>query len=153
MCHPIQLVVFILDEQYYALHLAAVDRVVWAVHVTPVPRAPATILGIINVQGQIIPVINLRQRLGLPARDIMLSDRFIIADLSGQPVALAADAVIGVVEVAEQKTKTREKLFAGLAHLEGVATVGDQLVLIHDLDTFLSRDEQETLNDALKADG
>jgi purine-binding chemotaxis protein CheW len=152
MCQSIQLVIFTLDEQYYALHLAAVERVVWAVQVTLLPRAPAIVLGVIKVQSQIVPVFNLRQRLRLPARDIALSDQFIIADMSGQPVALAADAVIGVVEVAEQKTRTREKMFAGLAQLAGVATFGDQLVLIHDLDTFLSLNEQETLNNALRAD-
>ncbi|MBF8302857.1 MAG: cheW40H-4 [Candidatus Dadabacteria bacterium] len=57
-----QLVVLTLDEQRYALHLSAVERIVRVVEVTPLPKAPEIVLGVVNVQGQIIPVINIRKR-------------------------------------------------------------------------------------------
>jgi hypothetical protein len=73
------IVVFNLDEQQYALHLAAVERIVRVAEITPVPKAPAIVLGVINVQGQVIPVINIRKRFRLPDREMSLSDHLIIA--------------------------------------------------------------------------
>ena len=74
-----QLVVFTMDEQRYALQLAAVERVVRMVEVTPLPQAPQIVLGVINAQGRIIPVVDIRRRFRLPARDIRLSDHLLIA--------------------------------------------------------------------------
>ena len=74
-----QLVVFFLNEQKYALYLPAVERVVSAIEVTPLPQAPDNVLGIINVMGKVITVVNIRKRFGLPEREIDLSDQFIIA--------------------------------------------------------------------------
>ncbi|MBI4530070.1 MAG: chemotaxis protein CheW, partial [Candidatus Latescibacteria bacterium] len=74
-----QLVVFTLDEQRYALHLSAVERVVCSVEVTPLPKAPEVVLGVINVQGQVLPVVNIRKRFQLPERGITLTDHFIVA--------------------------------------------------------------------------
>jgi purine-binding chemotaxis protein CheW len=64
-----QLVVFRLDERRYALPLAAVERVVRSVTVTPLPGAPAIVLGGINVHGRVLPVLNVRRRFRMPDRD------------------------------------------------------------------------------------
>lgn len=77
-----QLVVFTLDEQRYALHLAAVERIVRVVEVTPLPKSPEIVLGVVNVQGRIIPVVNIRKRFRLPEREIALSNQLIIASRS-----------------------------------------------------------------------
>ena len=74
-----QLVVFNMDEQRYALQLATVERVVRMVEVTLLPQAPKIVLGVINAQGRIIPVVDIRRRFRLPARDIHLSDHLLIA--------------------------------------------------------------------------
>ncbi len=79
MANAMEIICFSLDSQRFGLRLAAVDRVVHAVQVTPLPQAPHTVLGVINLQGQIIPVMNLRQRFDLPGRDIELTDQFIVA--------------------------------------------------------------------------
>lgn len=146
-----QLVVFLLDEQRYALHLSVVERVVRAVEVTPLPKAPAIVLGVMNVQGRIIPVVNLRRRFRLPERDIDLGDQLIIAHTAKRPVALTADAVTSV-EISEQEIVSRETILPGLGYVTGAVKLDDGLVLIHDLDTFLSLDEEKALDEALQAD-
>lgn len=151
----IQLVVFTLDEQLYALQLAAIERVVRAVAVTPVPKAPVIVLGLIDVRGRMLPVVSLRHRFGLPDREIDLSDQFIIAHTATRPVVIVVDAVVEVVEIAEQQMVAREEIFPGLAYVRGVAKLGDSLVFIHDLDAVLTYDEEQTLDALLKelADG
>ncbi len=57
-----QLVVFAFDEQRYALHLSAVERIVRMVEITPLPKAPEIVLGVVNVQGRIVPIVNIRKR-------------------------------------------------------------------------------------------
>ena len=74
-----RLVVFTLDDQRYGLPLSAVERVVPMVDITPLPKAPDIVLGVVDVQGRVIPVVNLRRRLRLPERDIALTDQLVIA--------------------------------------------------------------------------
>ena len=59
---PDQIVVFALDEPRYALPLSAVERVVRAVEITPLPKAPEIVLGVINMQGQVVPAVDIRKR-------------------------------------------------------------------------------------------
>ena len=55
-------VVFRLDEQHYAVPLSVVERIVRMVDITPVPKTPEIVLGVINVQGSVIPVVDIRRR-------------------------------------------------------------------------------------------
>jgi purine-binding chemotaxis protein CheW len=145
-----QLVVFTMDEQRYALQLAAVERVVRMVEVTLLPQAPQIVLGVINAQGRILPVVDIRRRFRLPARDIRLSDHLLIARTARRTVALALDAVTGIVEGSAQAVITAEEILPGLEYVEGVIKLEDGLILIHDLDTLLSLEEEQTLAAALQ---
>jgi purine-binding chemotaxis protein CheW len=97
------LVFFRLGEQRYALRLDAVDRVIRAVAVTPVPETPAFVLGLVNLAGQLLPVFSLRRCLGLPDRPIRPEDQFVIARTSRLTVAMVVDEMQGVrtLDVAE----------------------------------------------------
>ena len=119
-----------------------------AVEVTPLPDAPDTILGLINVQGQIMPVVNVRRRLGLPEREVELSDRLsILHVLFGQP-PLLVDAVSGVVEPEGQEVITAEKILPGAGCVGEVAKLAEEIVLVQDLDAFFSFEGEEALSGA-----
>ena len=143
------LVLFLLDGQHYALYLPAVERVVRAVEITPLPKAPGIVLGIINARGRIIPVIDVRQRCHLPARDIKPDDRFIVASTSRRVVALVVDAVAGVRELTDRQIVSVKQSLPFAEYLKGVARLEDGLALIYDLDQFLSLDEENVLDAAL----
>jgi len=145
-----QLVVFTLDDQRYALHLSAVERIVRVVEVTPLPKAPDIVLGIVNIQGRIIPVVNIRKRFHLPEREINLSDQLIIANTSKRPVALLTEAVNEVIEQSAERVATSEEILSGIKYVEGVVKLGDGMILIHDLDKFLSLEEEKVLDEAMK---
>ena len=145
-----QLISFMLGEQCYALRLSAVERVVRAVEINPLPQAPEVVTGIINLQGQIIPVINMRRRFRLPERDIALTDCLVIAHTARRPVGLVVDAVTDVFEYPEQSIAGAESILPGLEYIEGVVKLRDGLVLIHDLDKFLSLEEEAFLAQALE---
>ena len=145
-----QLVVFTLDDQRYALHLSAVERIVRVVEVTPLPKAPDIVLGIVNIQGRIIPVVNIRKRFHLPEREINLSDQLIIANTSKRPVALLTEAVNEVIEQSAERVATSEEILSGIKYVEGVVKLEDGMILIHDLDKCLSLEEEKVLDEAMK---
>src|SRR5438093_13678478 len=93
-----QLVVFLIDEWRFALDLPIVERVVRAAEVTPLPDSPEVILGVLKVEGRVVPVFNIRKRLGMPEREMELSDQMIIAHASSGSVALVVDEVTGLIE-------------------------------------------------------
>jgi purine-binding chemotaxis protein CheW len=145
-----QYVVFTLDEQRYVLYLHAVTRVVRIVEITHLPKAPEIIRGVVNVQGQVIPVVDIRKRFRLPEREPELSDQLIIANTASRSVALVVDAVEGVIEHSSQEMIPPEKILPGTEYIKGVIKLEDGLVLIHDVDKFLSLEEDKELNTALK---
>ncbi|HWP60192.1 MAG TPA: chemotaxis protein CheW [Candidatus Acidoferrales bacterium] len=144
-----QLVLFTLDDQRYALALSSVERVARIVEITPLPGAPAVVLGVINVQGSIIAVYDPRKRFGLPRREIRLSDQLIIARTSRRQAALVADAVTGVLEVAPDKIIAADRILNGIERVRGIVRLADGLVLIHDLEQFLSPEEERSLSAAV----
>jgi purine-binding chemotaxis protein CheW len=147
-----RLVVFTLGDRRYGLPVAAVDRVVRAVDVTSLPKAPDIVLGVVNVQGWVIAVINVRRRFRLPEREIALTDQMVIARTTRRPIALMVDAVTGVLEYSKQEAVAAQDVLPELQYVDGVVKLEDGLILIHNLDDFLSLEEEAVLNRALEAD-
>ena len=149
MSADVQLLVFRLDRQRYGLPLASVERVVRIVEITPLPKAPEVVLGLINVQGRVIAVVDVRRRFRLPPREPTLSDLLVIARTPARAVALVADSVTGVVECTESDAVPAQAIVPGMEYIEGVAKMDDGMVLIHDLARFLSLDEDRRLDEAI----
>ena len=142
-------VTFRLDGQRYALGLETVQRIVRAVEVTPLPDAPAIVLGVVDMAGTIIPVLNLRRRFGLPERAIGPEDQLLVARTDRRTVALVVDEAQGVIERLPAEVVESERIVPGVGQIQGVIRMADGLVLIHDLGRFLSLDEAQALDAAL----
>ena len=119
------------------------------VQVTPLPRAPAIVLGVVNVGGRVIPVLNLRRRFRLPERDFAFTDQLVIARTARRPVALVADEVAGVLEYSALQIVEARDIVPGVEYTEGVVKLADGLILIHDLDSFLSLEEEAALEQSI----
>ena len=143
------MLVFTLDPLRCGMHLGSVDRISRIVEIAPLPQAPEMVLGVVNVHGEIIPVINIRKRFGLPERELALNSHLIIARTTRRRVALAVDAALGLVEASMENTADAVEILPGLNHVQGVMKLEDGLVLIHSLDTFLSLEEDKTLQQAM----
>jgi purine-binding chemotaxis protein CheW len=144
-----QLVVFRLDAQRYALPLDAVERIVRAVEVTALPSAPAIVSGVIDVEGRVLPVVDLRRRFGMPLRELSPAHQFVIARAARRTVVLPVDEALGLTEVRASEMTPPAEIAAGLAQIQGVVRLEDGLALIHDLESVLSLDEAHVLDEAL----
>ena len=145
-----QLLVFLLDDQRFALRLASVERIERAVEVTPLPRVPENVLGVFIWKGQIVPVFNVRRGFHLPERNIDPRDQLIITHTARRRVALVVDAVTDLIERGEPDVIASGEILPGLEYVDGVAKFDDGIVMIHDLERFLSLQEETALEEALK---
>lgn len=143
-----QLVVWTLDSFRYALPLEAVQRVLLPVAVTPLPDAPPGVLGVIDVAGRLTPVYDMRRRLHLPPQPLRLSDRLVLAHAGGAAAAFFADSVEGTRHYDAMVDRLDTVQPAGSV-VAGVVRLADGLVLIEDLDRFLTLDEAARLQLAL----
>ncbi|MBT4398891.1 MAG: purine-binding chemotaxis protein CheW [Candidatus Latescibacteria bacterium] len=145
-----QYVIFRLDDRRYALYLSAVERIIRSVEITSLPKAPEIVLGIINLEGQVIPVVNTRKGFMMPERGIGLNDQFIIARTSNRTIVLTVDSVSGIIASEEHDMIPSKKIVAGMEYVDGVIKIKDDLILIYDLDRFISFDEDELLDGTIK---
>jgi purine-binding chemotaxis protein CheW len=145
------LLVFSLEGQLYALGLENVRRVIRSVAITPLPAMPAIMLGIIDLGGAVVPVMDIRGRFKHPARAIRLSDRFIIALSGKRSVALPVDGTHGTIEASRENFAAADAILPGLGLVEGAMKTDDGLILIHDLARLLSLEEAAAIDSALGA--
>lgn len=145
--------VFRLDRSRYALPLGDVVEVLPAVAMTALPKAPAIVEGVIDVRGRLVPVLDIRARFRLPASPMELSDHLVVARAGERTVALRADEAIEVVRLEARDIEPIEPAVPGAAYVSGVAHTPDGLVLLHDLQTFLTRAESDQLGQALAEGG
>jgi purine-binding chemotaxis protein CheW len=128
-----QFLVFGLNGNRFAISLTLVQRVVRVVEITSVPDPPAGVLGVINVAGQIIPVIDLRCQFHLPEAEIALSDYLIMIKKSGGRMALLVNEVLWIIERSDHELIPADEICPGLGHIRGAMKLGEEIVLLHDL--------------------
>lgn len=144
------LLVLLLDDQRFALPIVAVERLVLAVEITPLPwernQQLGGLLGVINLHGQVIPVLNLRPRFHLPPREIALSDHIVIVKTVQRRIGLVVDRPCEIISVDNAATVSFDHLLAGrsVRPNDGATVKDGSIVFIQDVEAFLSA-EQEAL--------
>jgi purine-binding chemotaxis protein CheW len=136
-----RLVVFQVEDGRYGVRFEDVERVVAAVELVPLPDAPDLVLGVFNLQGNVVPAIDTRLRLRLPSRELRVSDQFLVVRAAGRVLALVTDRVQGIVEAAALEVTATDHVVPGLPGVEGVLRLPDGVVVIHDLARFLSAED------------
>jgi purine-binding chemotaxis protein CheW len=131
------------------ISVADVVEAVRAVAITTLPGAPGVVEGLIDFRGTIAPVFDLRLRLLNSHVDIVPSDHLLMARAGDRLVAVHVDSVIGLIELDGDSVKPTASPSAASPHLAGVVTLPDGLLFIHDLSTFLSAAERDTLDGAI----
>jgi purine-binding chemotaxis protein CheW len=130
-----QVVVFELGSEQYGVAIGQVREVIRLPAITAVPRAPAHVHGVINLRGRVIPVIDLRARLGLPDDGRRPAARLVVVEVGGVTVGTAVDAVSDVVRVPRSTVEPAgaTTLADEPVHVRGVARLDDRRVTLLDL--------------------
>ena len=138
----VQLVVFRIDKSEYALPVGNVGEILRMVAIAPVPEAPDWLPGVINLRGKVIPVIDLRTRLGLPRVDVGLNTPIVVAETEGQMVGLVADSVTELLTVPLESVEPPDARVGNANAVEAVARAGERLILIFDLERVCAGSQQ-----------
>ncbi len=146
----LQLVVFALGEEELALPMSAVREIVRMLPLAPVPRAPAYLLGLANLRGRVLPVLDLRRLMGAEPRAPSACTRVLVLEHRGSRLGLMVDAVRRVLEAdASSVEPAREQARAlGASTLESVVRTEGAVVQVLALDALLADDFQETARGA-----
>jgi len=138
-----QWVVFRLESGQYALPLEHVVEVLRMVSIRPVPEGPAWLAGVINLRGRVLPIMDLRARLGLPPLGPRLETRIIVADTAGYAgggasgprlIGLLADEVLEVLTQAASTIELPHGLPGAAGRPLAAVKAGDRLVTVFDLE-------------------
>jgi len=142
----LQLVGFKLSDEQFGVEILCVREIIRVVSITRVPRAPGFVEGIINLRGEVIPVIDLRKRLNLEGREFDNSTRLIVVELNDQQIGFIVDSVSQVLRVPADAIEEPPEMVTGIdsEFILGVTRIddGERLLLILDLKRILSQAEQ-----------
>ena len=142
-----QIVTFRLGDELFAADIFSVERVLRYTPPTPVPNVPAWIVGVIDYQGRVVPVINLRRRFELPAAPVPADGRILVLAVEDEWVAATVDGVLDVSALEPSRLAPPPTLFRGLAasYVRGIVRRADRLVVFLDVARLFSTDERIVL--------
>ncbi len=143
----LQLVTFKLGSEEFAVDILKVQEINKMMNITKIPNAPAFIEGVINLRGKIIPIVDLRKRLGFKDQDYDKSTRIIVVELDGLVLGFIVDSVSEVLRIPENTIEPPPTMIAGIEseYIEGVGKVDDRLLILLELKKIFSSPEKKDI--------
>jgi purine-binding chemotaxis protein CheW len=151
----IQLACFRIGTEMYALDIMRIKEIIRPQRLTPVPKAPPFIEGVINLRGAVVPVVDLRKRFEQPAPAPERRTRILICSLAGKIIGLMVDEVAEVRRYTRQDIQPAPQFLRGRGSefFLGVCRRDEQLVMLIDLEKILSSGERIDLEEIQKLHG
>ena len=136
-------VTFRLENEKYGINVMQVQEVLRVTEIAPVPGAPNYVLGIINLRGNVVTVIDTRSRFGLMSTEMDDSTRIVIIEAEEQVVGILVDSVAEVVDLKASEIETAPNVGTedSAKFIQGVASHDNELLILVDLNKLLSDDE------------
>jgi len=132
---PVQVVTFFLESEEFAIGLTDLQEIERVMNITPLPNVPPSILGVVNLRGKIVPVIDLRIKLGMAASPLTKQSRIMIVNVGGTLAGLLVDSVKEVVQIEDDQVKAPPPLTLSVNDdfISGIMNLESRLVLLLDL--------------------
>ena len=143
----LQWVTFKLDKETYGINVMQVQEVLRHTEIAPVPGAPSYVLGIINLRGNVVTVIDTRIRFGLEPAEVTDSSRIVIIESEKQVIGILVDSVAEVVYLKSSEIDVAPNVGTdeSAKFIQGVSHRDDELLILVDLNKLLSDEEWEEL--------
>jgi purine-binding chemotaxis protein CheW len=144
-----QIVVFALQSNEFGIDIGQVREIDRLVPITRVPRVPAHVEGIINLRGQLVPIVDLRTRLGMPHAAPTKMARIIVAEIGPRSIGMIVDEVREVVRIPTDQIEQSEGVLEGLANefIGALARIGERLIILLDVEKVLGPEAPTVLTD------
>lgn len=144
----LQWVTFRLENETYGINVMQVQEVLRHTEIAPVPGAPPYVLGIINLRGSVVTVIDTRLRFGLPSAETTDQTRIVIIEAENQVVGMLVDAVAEVVYLRQSEIETTPNVGNddSAKFIQGVCHKNDELLILVELEKMMSDEEWNELH-------
>ena len=151
----VQVVSFRLGSEEYGVDIAQVQEIIRMVEITHVPRAPRFMEGVINLRGQLIPIIDLRTRFAMHRAEHTKSTRIVVTEIGSKRVGIVVDSVSEVLNIPIEQVEEAPDMIAGVGteYIQGVGKVNDRLIILLDLTMVMTGEEKAQLESIELASG
>ena len=138
-----QVVSFCLGDEEYGVDIMTVQEIILFGCITQVPEVPEHVLGVINLRGNVIPILNLRRRFGMPDQPAEDATRIVVMNLNGRTVGVVVDGVNEVLRLSEDEVSPTPQSLSGAGkdYVTGLARRGERLLILLDMARLLGSGE------------
>ena len=149
----LQLVGFQLGNEEYGIDILKVQEINRVTEITKIPQSPEFIEGVINLRGNVIPIIDLRKRFHMPEREHDRQTRIVVGEIEERTVGFIVDAVSEVIRLPSNTVEPPPEIVSDekAAYILGVGKLEDRLLMLLDIDKILTGSEKERLFEAAEA--
>jgi len=143
----LQLVSFKIEDAEFGVDILRVQEINKMMELTSVPNTPHFVEGVVNLRGRIIPVINLRSRLGLEVKKYDSETRIIVVELNDKTLGFIVDEVKEVLRIPKSITEQPPEVVSGVdaTYITAIGKLEDRLLILLDLTKILSQEEERAL--------
>lgn len=143
----LQLVSFCIGDEEFVVDILKVQEINRLVQITKVPNSPGFIEGVINLRGRIIPVVDLRVRLGMSKIKYGINTRIIVVELNEETIGFIVDSVSEVLRIPKSITEPPPSIIAGIdaKYITAIGKLEDRLLIMLDLEKILIANGKEQL--------
>ena len=144
-----KVVKFMLNKQDYAVDIGRIKEIIYFKKANPLPKAPPFVEGVVDLRGTVVPVIDLRKKMGMAISNESISDHILIIGIGNNLAGIIVDEVREVGQLNETEMQTPEKMHdaSGKKYLKGIINDHDKMVYLLDLDAVLTNDERKTISE------
>jgi purine-binding chemotaxis protein CheW len=148
MAESVQVASFRIGTEEYGVDISQIQEIIRMVEITHVPRTPEFMEGVINLRGQLIPIVDLRTRFGMERAEPTKNTRIIVTDIGTKRVGIIVDSASEVLTIPIEAIEEPPEMIAGVGadYLQGVGKVGDRLIILLDLTMVVSPPQREELD-------
>ncbi|KRQ86001.1 Chemotaxis protein CheW [Caloramator mitchellensis] len=138
-----KIVIFKLDNEEFAADISQVERILSYIEPTKIPESPDYVLGVINYQNNIIPIIDLRKRFGLPNRDETKDKKIIVVRFENKNIGLVVDNVSEVLDIDTKNMEESPDLIRGKEnkYLSNIIKLQNRIIMMINTEKIISKEE------------
>ncbi len=142
-----QLISFAMGEENYGVNIQTVKEVIRSREITMLPKAPAFVKGVINLRGDIIPIIDLRERFGMEQVEYNDMTRVIVVEVEGRSIGMVVDSVSHVIRLEEEQIEPPPPCVGKVSeeYIRGIGKVEEKLIVLLKIDRILTTEEKVEL--------
>ncbi len=142
-----QLVSFNIAEEEFGINIMVVKEIIRMIDITRVPNTHNYVHGVINLRGKVVPIIDLRKRLGMPSKDISSETRIIVIELDSNMIGFIVDQVNEVININALITEESPKLSTNINSdfIKSIAKLKDRLLILLDLEKIIIEDSAKSI--------